>query len=72
MKGKLLIAAAVLIGTSSGPLLAKGSGGSHGHSDLTITKKADPASPKMMSNKPAGTSKVKANRNDPYKNFNFR
>jgi hypothetical protein len=50
------------------------SGGSQGgqHKDLTITKRDDKSSPKMMSSKPVGKFKPTKNRTDPYKNYNFR
>lgn len=74
MHRSLLGIAAILtcVGFSA-PVLAKGSGGgSHEHANLTISKKNDTASPKMMSSKPAGKFKPAKNRNDPYKNYNFR
>jgi hypothetical protein len=50
------------------------SGGSQGgqHKDLTITKRDDKSSPKMMSNKPGNKFKPTKYRADPYKNYNFR
>jgi hypothetical protein len=50
------------------------SGGSQGgqHKDLTITKRDDKSSPKMMSSKPVSKFKPSKNRTDPYKNYNFR
>ena len=39
------------------------------HSDLTILKKSDKSSPKLMSAKPV---KQNSKRFDPYKNYKFR
>jgi type VI protein secretion system component Hcp len=73
MDRNLLFATAILAATSlSGGALAKGSGGSHTHSDITIKKQVDTASPKMMSAKPGKKMKPSTNRLDPYKNYNFR
>jgi hypothetical protein len=52
--------------------LAKGSGGSRTHSDITVKKLADTATPKMMSAKPTKKMKPAGNRTDPYKNYKFR
>jgi len=40
--------------------------------DISITKKIDSSSPKMMSAKPSGTFKPNKNRIDPYKDYKFR
>jgi len=40
--------------------------------DISITKKVDTSSPKMMSSKPSGTFKPNKSRVDPYKSYKFR
>jgi len=40
--------------------------------DISVTKKVDTSSPKMMSAKPSGTFKANKSRVDPYKNYKFR
>ena len=73
MHRTLLCAAALLAAVClSGLALAKGSGGSRTHSDITVKKLADTASPKMMSAKPTKKMKPAGNRTDPYKNYKFR
>jgi hypothetical protein len=40
--------------------------------DISVTKKLDSSSPKMMSSKAPGGFKPSKSRTDPYKNYNFR
>lgn len=70
----LFAAAGILWATLPAAALAKGGGGSKGaqHSDLTITKKTDQSSPKVMNAKGKGTFKPNSQRYDPYKTYKFR
>ena len=67
-------AVAIVSVTLPAAALARGGGGSKGpqHSDLSISKKTDKSSPKVLDAKTKGKFKPNDKRFDPYKNYKFR